>query len=82
LGERYRRLGPCGADLGHGYPGVALFLAELAALTGADRYAGTARAALRPLPRLLDRLAALADEDLGAVGSGAFTGLGGILYAL
>ncbi|MFB0617909.1 type 2 lanthipeptide synthetase LanM family protein [Streptomyces sp. AGS-58] len=82
LGERYRRLGPCGADLGHGYPGVALFLAQLAALTGADRYAGTARAALRPLPRLLDRLAALPDEDLGAVGSGGFTGLGGILYAL
>ncbi|MEU8470404.1 type 2 lanthipeptide synthetase LanM family protein [Streptomyces sp. NPDC029006] len=82
LGERYRRLGPCGADLGHGYPGVALFLAQLAALTGADRYAGAARAALRPLPRLLERLAALPDEDLGAVGSGGFTGLGGILYAL
>ncbi|MGA5647610.1 type 2 lanthipeptide synthetase LanM family protein [Streptomyces seoulensis] len=82
LGERYRRLAPCGADLGHGYPGVALFLAHLAALTGADRYAGTARAALRPLPRLLDRLAALPDADLGVVGSGGFTGLGGILYAL
>ncbi|MFG2933347.1 type 2 lanthipeptide synthetase LanM family protein [Streptomyces achromogenes] len=82
LGERYRRLAPCGADLGHGYPGVALFLAQLAALTGADRYAGTARAALRPLPRLLDRLAVLPDEDLGVVGSGGFTGLGGILYAL
>ncbi|MES9524948.1 type 2 lanthipeptide synthetase LanM family protein [Streptomyces capoamus] len=82
LGERYRRLGPCGADLGHGYSGVALFLAQLAALTGADRYAGTARDALRPLPRLLDRLAALPDEDLGTVGSGGFAGLGGILYAL
>ncbi|MFF5437650.1 type 2 lanthipeptide synthetase LanM [Streptomyces achromogenes] len=82
LGERYRRLAPCGADLGHGYPGVALFLAQLAALTGADRYAGTARDALRPLPRLLDRLAALPDADLGVVGSGGFTGLGGILYAL
>ncbi|MET9936342.1 DUF4135 domain-containing protein, partial [Streptomyces sp. NPDC006324] len=43
LGERYRRLGPCGADLGHGYTGVALFLAQLAAVSGADRYAGTAR---------------------------------------
>ncbi|MFH9400569.1 type 2 lanthipeptide synthetase LanM [Streptomyces sp. NPDC017638] len=82
LGERYRRLAPCGADLGHGYPGAALFLAQLAALTGEDRYAGTARAALRPLPRLLDRLAALPDADLGVVGSGGFTGLGGILYAL
>ncbi|MFF9587189.1 type 2 lanthipeptide synthetase LanM family protein [Streptomyces achromogenes] len=82
LGERYRRLAPCGADLGHGYPGVALFLAQLAALTGVDRYAETARDALRPLPRLLDRLAALPDADLGVVGSGGFTGLGGILYAL
>ncbi|QMU71802.1 type 2 lanthipeptide synthetase LanM family protein [Streptacidiphilus sp. P02-A3a] len=82
LGERYRRLGACGADLGHGYTGVALFLAQLAAVTGADRYAETARAALRPAPELLDRLAALPDEDLAAVGSGGFTGLGGILYAL
>ncbi|MFC8175193.1 type 2 lanthipeptide synthetase LanM family protein [Streptomyces sp. NPDC057325] len=82
LGERYRRLGPCGADLGHGYTGVALFLAQLAAVSGADRYAGTALAALQPVPELLERLAALPDEDLGAVGSGGFTGLGGILYAL
>ncbi|MEV4615518.1 type 2 lanthipeptide synthetase LanM family protein [Kitasatospora sp. NPDC049258] len=82
LGERYRRLGACGADLGHGYTGIALFLAQLAALTGADRYAGTARAALRPLPELLERLTALPDEDLGVVGSGGFSGLGGILYAV
>ncbi|MER7583589.1 type 2 lanthipeptide synthetase LanM family protein [Kitasatospora sp. NPDC097691] len=82
LGERYRRLGPCGADLGHGYAGVALFLAQLAAVTGADRYADTALAALHPVPELLERLAALPDEDLGAVGSGGLTGLGGILYAL
>ncbi|MFJ9454216.1 type 2 lanthipeptide synthetase LanM family protein [Kitasatospora sp. NPDC101447] len=82
LGERYRRLAPCGADLGNGYTGVALFLTQLAAVTGTDRYADTALAALHPVPELLERLAALPDEDLGAVGSGAFTGLGGILYAL
>ncbi|MFF0754260.1 type 2 lanthipeptide synthetase LanM family protein [Streptomyces sp. NPDC004267] len=82
LGERYRRLGPCGADLGHGYTGVALFLAQLAAVTGADCYAKTALAALQPVPELLERLATLPDEDLGAVGSGGFTGLGGILHAL
>ncbi|MFJ8623289.1 type 2 lanthipeptide synthetase LanM family protein [Kitasatospora sp. NPDC093550] len=82
LGERYRRFGPCGADLGDGYTGIALFLAQLAELTGTDRYAETALTALRPLPELLGRLDALPAEDLGAVGSGGFTGLGGILYAL
>lgn len=81
LGDRYWRVAPAGADLGGGYPGPALFLAQLAALTGDARYAETARRALRPVPRLLDRLAARPDE-LGAVGSGAFGGLGGLLHAL
>ncbi|MDH6136917.1 type 2 lantibiotic biosynthesis protein LanM [Kitasatospora sp. MAA4] len=81
LGDRCWRLAPAGAELGGGYPGPALFLAQLAALTGAARYAEVARRALRPVPRLLDRLAARPDE-LGAVGSGAFAGLGGLLHAL
>ncbi|PBC75389.1 type 2 lantibiotic biosynthesis protein LanM [Streptomyces sp. TLI_235] len=81
LGERYWRLQPLGADLGTGYTGVALFLAQLARITGDTRYAEAAHRALRPLPTLLDRLAG-APEDLGAVGSGAFAGLGGISYAL
>ncbi|MFE9426942.1 type 2 lanthipeptide synthetase LanM family protein [Kitasatospora sp. NPDC006697] len=82
IDDRYRRLAACGADLGHGYTGIALFLAQLAAVTGEQRYAETACDALRPLPELLERLAALPDEDLGAVGSGGFAGLGGILYGL
>ncbi|GAA1973232.1 type 2 lanthipeptide synthetase LanM family protein [Kitasatospora viridis] len=81
LADRYWRLGPAGADLGCGFPGPALFLAQLAALTGQARYAETARHALRPVPRLLDRFAA-APEELGLLGSGAFTGLGGLVYAL
>ncbi|MFF2325616.1 MULTISPECIES: type 2 lanthipeptide synthetase LanM family protein [unclassified Streptomyces] len=81
LGERYWRLGPMAADLAGGYTGTAHFLAQLAALTGADRYAAAARDALAPLAALLDSLHARPD-DLGPVGSGAFAGLGGIAYAL
>ncbi|MFF4096831.1 type 2 lanthipeptide synthetase LanM family protein [Streptomyces sp. NPDC001834] len=81
LGERYWRLGPMAADLAGGYTGTAHFLAQLAALTGADRYAAAARDALTPLAGLLDALHNRPD-DLGPVGSGAFAGLGGIAYAL
>ncbi|WP_335936718.1 type 2 lanthipeptide synthetase LanM family protein [Streptomyces sp. PTD5-9] len=81
LGERYWRLGPMAADLASGYTGAAHFLAQLAALTGADRYAAAARDALAPLAGLLDALHTRPD-DLGPVGSGAFAGLGGIAYAL
>ncbi|WP_124271865.1 type 2 lanthipeptide synthetase LanM family protein [Streptomyces sp. ADI96-02] len=81
LGERYWRLTPMAADLAGGYTGPALFLAQLAALTGAPRYAEAAREALTPVPDLLDALHGRADE-LGALGSGAFAGLGGIAYAL
>ncbi|MFE7462776.1 type 2 lanthipeptide synthetase LanM family protein [Streptomyces sp. NPDC057499] len=81
LDERYWRMAPMAADLAGGYTGTAHFLAQLAALTGADRYAAAARAALAPLAGLLDTLHARPD-DLGPVGSGAFAGLGGIAYAL
>ncbi|MEW2065448.1 type 2 lanthipeptide synthetase LanM family protein [Streptomyces sp. NPDC007346] len=81
LGERYWRLAPMAADLASGYTGPALFLAQLAALTGADRYAEAAREALAPVPGLLDALHGRVD-DLAVLGSGAFAGLGGIAYAL
>ncbi|GLX16525.1 type 2 lanthipeptide synthetase LanM family protein [Streptomyces lavendulae] len=81
LDERYWRIGAMPADLAGGYTGPALFLAQLAALTGADHYAEVARTALAPVPGLLDALRAR-PTDLGAVGSGAFSGLGGIAYAL
>ena len=54
LGERYWRLTPLAADLAGGYTGPALFLAQLASVTGAARYADAARAALAPVPGLLD----------------------------
>ncbi|WNM44202.1 type 2 lanthipeptide synthetase LanM family protein [Kitasatospora sp. CM 4170] len=81
LADRYWRVRPLGADLAGGYTGTALFLAQLAALTGSDRYAEVARRALAPVPGLLDTLAAHPDRP-AAVGSGGFAGLGGIAYAL
>ncbi|MEU5410695.1 type 2 lanthipeptide synthetase LanM family protein [Streptomyces clavifer] len=81
LGERYWRLTPMAADLAGGYTGPALFLAQLASLTGAARYADAAREALAPVPGLLDALHERVD-DLGLLGSGAFAGLGGIAYTL
>nr|WP_228991294.1 type 2 lanthipeptide synthetase LanM family protein [Streptomyces sp. DH8] len=81
LGERYWRLTPMAADLAAGYTGPALFLAQLAALTGVSRYAEAAREALDPVPGLLDALHGR-DDELGPLGTGAFAGLGGIAYAL
>ncbi|MFJ1756100.1 type 2 lanthipeptide synthetase LanM family protein [Kitasatospora sp. NPDC088134] len=81
LGDRHWQLRPCGADLGGGYTGVALFLARLATRTGEERYAAAAVRALAPLPALLERLAGR-PADLAAVGPGGFAGLGGIAYAV
>ncbi|WP_395359202.1 type 2 lanthipeptide synthetase LanM family protein [Streptomyces sp. YH02] len=81
LADRYWRIGPMAAGLADGYTGPALFLAQLAALTGAAHYVDAARTALAPVPGLLDALRAR-PEEIGAVGSGAFSGLGGIAYAL
>ncbi|MFJ4667519.1 type 2 lanthipeptide synthetase LanM family protein [Kitasatospora purpeofusca] len=81
LADRHWRVRPLGADLAGGYTGTALFLAQLAALTGTDRYAEVARRALAPVPGLLDALGSHPGHP-AAVGSGAFAGLGGISYAL
>jgi type 2 lantibiotic biosynthesis protein LanM len=72
---------PMGADLGYGYLGVALFLAQLAELTGIWRYAETALRAVSPMPQLLDVLASRSDL-VSAVGCGGAEGLGGISYGL
>ncbi|MEH1099587.1 type 2 lanthipeptide synthetase LanM family protein [Micromonospora sp. CPCC 205561] len=71
---------PLGAGLGNGYPGTALFLAELARLTDVDRYAEAAGRAVRQLPMLLTALEAR-PHLASTVGCGGFTGLGGIAYA-
>ncbi|WP_432837563.1 type 2 lanthipeptide synthetase LanM family protein [Dactylosporangium sp. CA-092794] len=82
VGTRWR-VNPLRWDLYSGYPGVALFLAQLAAITGEDRYARLCRDALWPLPDLVDRLAAMAPEQRRTViDAGGFTGLAGLAYAL
>ena len=72
---------PMGAGLGDGYLGVALFLAQLAELTGVGRYAETARRAVGALPGLLDAVAGR-PELAAAVGCGGMSGLGGISYGM
>ncbi|MFC5058704.1 type 2 lanthipeptide synthetase LanM family protein [Saccharothrix xinjiangensis] len=79
--DRHWAVSAMGAGLSNGYTGVALFLAQLGRLTGAERYLEFAREALAPVPALLDAFAR--DDELAVtVGSGAFHGLGGICYAL
>ncbi|MDJ0383651.1 type 2 lanthipeptide synthetase LanM family protein [Streptomyces sp. G-G2] len=79
-GEHWAVL-PMGGGLAQGYCGVALFLAQLGALTGAGRYTALARRAARPLPELLATLAANPALS-AAVGPGALHGLSGIVYAV
>jgi lantibiotic modifying enzyme len=72
---------PMGAGLADGYCGVALFLAQLGAVTGISRYSELARLAIRPIPLLLDMLSGQPDQ-VAAAGPGGFGGLGGVGYAL
>jgi type 2 lantibiotic biosynthesis protein LanM len=72
---------PMGASLGTGYTGVALFLAQVAELTGIARYADMAARALLGLPTLFDLMAARPDL-VATVGCGGFHGFGGIAYGL
>lgn len=71
---------PMGAGLSNGFTGTALFLAQIGALTGAQKYSDLARDAMRPIPLLLEALAA-APEAAQIVGPGLH-GLGGISYGL
>ena len=71
---------PMGAGLSNGYTGTALFLAQVGVLTGAQKYCELARDAIRPLPALLQSLAA-DPESAQLVGPGLH-GLGGISYGL
>src|SRR5262249_25253915 len=72
---------PQGAGLGDGYPGTALFLAELARLSGRGRFRDLAvEAVVAPLPLML-RLLAGRPEWAAAVAPGGFDGVGGLAYA-
>jgi class II lanthipeptide synthase len=72
---------PMGAGLGSGYLGVAVFLAQLATVTGVGRYAEHARRAVGDTPAWIDAFIAR-PELVDAVGWGGLTGLGGITYGL
>jgi type 2 lantibiotic biosynthesis protein LanM len=72
---------PMGASLGSGYLGVALFLAQLAEVTGTGRYADQARRAVADAPALVDAFAAR-PALVATAGWGGLTGLGGITYGL
>lgn len=79
--DRYWTVLPMGAGLGEGYCGVALFLAQLAELTGIARYRDLAAYAISPLPGLFTTLRA--DRELAATaGCGGLLGLGGVAYTV
>ena len=79
--ERQWLVLPMGASFANGYLGVAVFLAQLAALTGIGRYDAVARRAVSPVPDLFDNLARL-PVAVRAIGGGGMNGFGGIAYAL
>ncbi len=72
---------PMGGGLADGYLGVALFLAQLANLSGISRYADTARAAVGAVPALLATLTER-PGTVALVGRGGLRGLGGLAYGL
>lgn len=73
--ERFM-LTPAGPDVHLGVPGIALFLAQLGAVTGEAAFTDLARAAMVTLRGQIDH----ASELVTSVG--AFSGWGGILYTL
>jgi type 2 lantibiotic biosynthesis protein LanM len=73
---RHGEVTPLGLDLYDGMPGVALFLAYLGALSGAERYTALAHAACATMLRTVRENRA----DLTWIGG--FVGWGGVLYTL
>jgi type 2 lantibiotic biosynthesis protein LanM len=69
-------IAPVGVDLYDGACGIALFLAQLAALTDESVYASAAITALWKIPRLLADPRLLHEQP-----PGAFDGLAGVAYA-
>ncbi|MEU6078677.1 type 2 lanthipeptide synthetase LanM family protein, partial [Micromonospora sp. NPDC047074] len=72
---------PMGAGLATGHLGVALFLAQLAAVTGSSRHAELAHRGVGAVPGLF-RLLGARPELVAAIGPGGLAGLGGIAYGL
>jgi type 2 lantibiotic biosynthesis protein LanM len=78
--DGYWRLLPAGGGLPHGYTGVALFLAQLGAITGRAEFLERAAEAVVALPALLESVADR-PAHLASIGCG-YAGMGGIVYAL
>jgi len=57
-------LGPLRLDVGQGLPGVALFLAELGAVTGEDRFVTLARKSIHTISRKLEESSAASSDEL------------------
>lgn len=74
--ERHWSLVPLGADVYHGLPGIALFLAYMGAITREDRYTTLAEAGLATLRRQVERRRSFITSV------GGFNGWGGVIYAL
>jgi class II lanthipeptide synthase len=73
--DRRWSLSPAGVDLYDGLPGIALFLAELGAVTSEHRYTRLAERAVTSLLHTVQRNAA------AITSIGGFTGWGGLMYA-
>jgi lantibiotic modifying enzyme len=61
------QVNPLRWDLYSGFPGVALFLAQLTAVTGDRSYAGLCRDALWSLPGVVDQFAGMAPQQRTAL---------------
>lgn len=80
LEDGHWKVMPTGVGLSHGYPGVALFLAQLGSVTGRSEFLDLAESSLTTVPALLAALSSRPGH-LAAIGCG-FSGLGGVAYAL
>ncbi|MGM1058485.1 type 2 lanthipeptide synthetase LanM family protein [Saccharothrix sp. Mg75] len=81
VADRRWSLSPLGVSLGNGSLGVAVFLAQLAAVTGVARYADQAVRAVAGTTGMVDAFAGRPDL-VDAVGWGGLAGLGGVAYGL
>ncbi len=75
-GEKHQVIGPLPLDLYGGRVGIALFLAQLGATSGEQRFTSAAQELIR------GSLALAEARPERFSGAGAFTGLGGLVYAL
>ncbi|WP_193473829.1 type 2 lanthipeptide synthetase LanM family protein [Streptomyces griseomycini] len=81
IGDRFWKVGHAGLDLYSGVPGIALFLAQLAAVTGEARFR-------RPAERLAEQLVEVTRHlrvgahPVAGLSIGGYGELGGLVYAL